>query len=88
MSVILRYYALQYLSVGDVSVITGSTPLVVTIMGHFLLGEKCGVVSAVVAFGLLGAIVIETKPHMMMLSGMDFDTDTLVIFKLIGFCTM
>ncbi|XP_021959979.1 solute carrier family 35 member G1 isoform X2 [Folsomia candida] len=76
-SVILRYYALQYLSIGDTSVITYSTPVLVTVMAHFFLGERCGVIPVIVSFTTLAGVVIVTKPPL--LTGAEsFDTDTLI----------
>jgi len=80
-SVILRYYALQYLTIADTSVITYSTPVLVTVMAHFFLGEKCGVVPIIVAFTTLVGVGIVTKPPL--LTGAEsFDTNTLVIINL------
>jgi len=76
-SVILRYYALQYLTIGDTSVITYSTPVLVTVLAHFFLGERCGVFPIIVAFVTLCGVVIVTKPPLLT-GAAGFDTNTLV----------
>jgi len=76
-SVILRFYALQYLTIGDTAVITYSTPVLVTVMAHFFLGEKCGVVPIIVAFTTLAGVVIVTKPPLLT-GGDSFDTEAIV----------
>jgi drug/metabolite transporter (DMT)-like permease len=76
-SVILRYYALQYLTIGDTAVITYSTPVLVTVMAHFFLDEKCGVIPVIIAFTTLGGVIIVTRPPLLT-GGEAFDNDTLV----------
>ncbi|ODM97265.1 Solute carrier family 35 member G1 [Orchesella cincta] len=76
-SVILRYYALQYLTIGDTSVITYSTPVLVTVLAHFFLGERCGVFPIIIAFTTLCGVIIVTKPPI--LTGESgFDTNMLI----------
>jgi len=76
-SVILRYFALQYLTIGDTSVITYSTPVLVTILAHFFLGEKCGVIPIIVAITTLGGVIVITRPPV--ITGAEsFDNDTLI----------
>ena len=65
MSVVLRYYALEYLTIGDTSVISYSTPVLVTILAHFMLGERAGLLSFIVAFTTLVGVVIVAKPPML-----------------------
>jgi len=61
-SVILRYSALQYLSIGDTSVITYASPVLVIILAHFCLGEKMGIVPILAAILTLGGLVVVTRP--------------------------
>jgi drug/metabolite transporter (DMT)-like permease len=75
--VILRYYALEYLTIGDTSVITYSTPVLVTVMAHFFLGEKCGVVPSIIVFTTLAGVIIAIKPPLLT-GGESFDNNILV----------
>ncbi|CAL8122538.1 unnamed protein product [Orchesella dallaii] len=76
-SVILRYYALQYLTIGDTSVITYSTPVLVTVLAHFFLGEKCGVFPIIVAFITLCGVIIVTKPPILT-GATEFDSNMMI----------
>lgn len=76
-SVILRYYALKYLTIADTSVITYSTPVLVTVLAHFFLKERCGVFPIFIAFVTLCGVVIVTKPPILT-GATEFDSDTLV----------
>lgn len=76
-SVILRYYALQYLTIGDTSVITYSTPVLVTVLAHFFLGERCGVFPIIIAMVTLCGVIIVTKPPILT-GATEFDANTLV----------
>jgi len=79
-SVILRYYALEYLSIADTSVITYATPVLVTVMAHFVLGEKMGIVPVLAAILTFGGVVVMTRPPF--LTGQkSFNTRNLVIEK-------
>lgn len=52
-----------YLSVGDTAVIAYSIPILVVIMAHYCLGEKCGVVSIIVAItSVIGMGLIARPP--------------------------
>lgn len=75
-SVIFRYYALAYLSIGDTSVISYSSPVLVTILAHFFLGEKTGVVPIGAALLTLGGVFVILRPPM--LTGEPFDERRLV----------
>lgn len=80
---ILRYYALQYLSVGDMLVIVYASPILVALMARISLGEECGAVLVIVTFTTLGGLVLVAKPPIFM-GDSSFDGDTLVRKKLIG----
>jgi len=80
--VILRYFALEYLSIGDTAVITYATPILVTVLAHFCLGEKAGIVPFIAAFITFGGVIAMTRPPF--LTGQEsFDQENLVRAKLI-----
>jgi len=62
MSVMFRYYALEYLTLADTSVITYSSPILVTILAHFLLGETMGIVPVFVTILTLCGVVLIAHP--------------------------
>ena len=73
----LRYYALEYLPIGDTVVIAYSTPILVTVFAHFILGEKAGVIPFGVAFTTLIGVAIVAKPPLV--TGTEsFTTETMV----------
>jgi drug/metabolite transporter (DMT)-like permease len=76
MSVILRFLALKYLTVGDTAVIAYSYPVIVIIMGNFFLGEKCGVIPVIVSLTTVIGVCIVSKPTQ--LTGESFEMDRLV----------
>ncbi|CAL8104295.1 unnamed protein product [Orchesella dallaii] len=76
-SVILRYYSLQYLTIGDTSVISYATPVLVTVLAHFFLGEKCGIFSILIAIITLCGVVIVTKPPILT-GAEELDTNILI----------
>ena len=74
---IFRYLSLAYLSIGDTSVISYSSPILVTILAHFLLGEKTGIVPIFSTILALCGVIVITQPPI--LTGQsDFDTERLV----------
>ncbi|CAG7833424.1 unnamed protein product [Allacma fusca] len=76
-SVILRYFAVEHMTIGDASVISYSSPVLVTILAHFFLGEKTGLVPILTAVFTLCGVVVITQPPM--LTGKEgFDHDTLI----------
>jgi drug/metabolite transporter (DMT)-like permease len=74
---IFQYYSLQYLSLADSSVIAYSSPIFVTFVAYFVLGEKIGIVSVFTGImSLIGVIIISRPP---MLTGEEsFDESILV----------
>ncbi|CAG7729703.1 unnamed protein product, partial [Allacma fusca] len=60
--VLTRFYAIQYLTVADVTVISHSGPVFVTILAHFFLDEKCGVVSILVSILTGFGVVVIVRP--------------------------
>jgi len=62
MSVLFRYYALEYLTIADTAVITYSSPILVTILAHFLLGETMGIVPVLVTISTLCGVVLIAHP--------------------------
>jgi len=76
-SVILRYFALEYLTIGDTAVITYATPVLVTIMAHFFLGEKMGIIPVLVAIVTFIGVVVMTRPPFIT-GEEEFDTNILV----------
>ncbi|CAL8110017.1 unnamed protein product [Orchesella dallaii] len=77
-AVILQFYALNYIEIGDVTVISFTTPVFVSILAYFFLGEKLGIVPVLIALITLIGIGIITRPPI--LSGsQEFDP-----FNLIG----
>ncbi|XP_021958875.2 solute carrier family 35 member G1 isoform X2 [Folsomia candida] len=62
-SIIFRFYSLEYITLADASVVSFSSPVLVAILAHFCLGEKCSVVSICVAIlTVLGVMVIARPP--------------------------
>lgn len=60
---LLRYTALQYIEMADGAVIFNSSPIIISIMAHFLLNEKTGLVPILSAvFAMCGAVVISKPP--------------------------
>ena len=60
---IFQFYALTYIAIGDVTVISFSTPVFVVIMAYFLLSETLGIVSMFAAvLTTIGIIVISRPP--------------------------
>jgi drug/metabolite transporter (DMT)-like permease len=59
------------------TVIVFSSPIVTTIIAHFLLNERCGIVFIGIALFTLVGVALITKPPV--LTGeQDFDSNTLV----------
>ncbi|CAL8125840.1 unnamed protein product [Orchesella dallaii] len=61
-STFLRCIALQYISVGDSTVVFSSYTVVVTILAHFCLNEKCGVMSVIFAVTTAVGVIIISRP--------------------------
>src|SRR5687768_2081200 len=59
---VLFFFSLTYMEVADVTVISFSTPVFVTLVAFFLLGEKCGIVPVFTALLTLGGVVIIARP--------------------------
>lgn len=84
-ALLLHFYSLQYLSMGDALVIASATPIVVTILARIFLAEKCGLVTIFASiFTLVGVVIINKPP---LLTGNDsFDRQTLASQKNITIC--
>ncbi|ODN00890.1 Solute carrier family 35 member G1 [Orchesella cincta] len=65
-STFLRCIALQYISVADSTVVFSSYTVVVTILAHFCLKEKCGVMSVVFALTTAVGVIIISRPPILM----------------------
>lgn len=74
----LRFWALQYLAVGDVSAIASSVPVFVMIMAHFLLRENCGVVSVIVTILTCTGILVIAHPPLIFGGADTYKDGTLV----------
>ncbi|ODN04298.1 Solute carrier family 35 member G1 [Orchesella cincta] len=76
-AVIFQFYALNYIEIGDVTVISFTTPVFVSILAYFFLGEKLGIVPVLIAFVTLIGIGIIARPPI--LSGtQEFDPLNLI----------
>ena len=76
-AVILHYTALQYMDVADSTVIVFSTPVFVTFIAHFLLGEDIGIINVFSAvLTLIGVTVIVRPPF---LTGAEHFDDKLLV---------
>ncbi|CAG7834662.1 unnamed protein product [Allacma fusca] len=86
-ALLLHFYSLKYLELGDALVISSSTPVFTYFFAHYMLDEPCGIVPIVTSVTtLLGVVVIIRPPH---LTGKeDFDFDTLVGAGLALGCTL
>ena len=76
-SVVFRASSLQYLDVGDMTVIVFSSPILTTIIAHFVVQEPCGVIFIFIAVYTFGGVVLITKPPLLV-GGKEFDSDHLV----------
>ena len=75
--VLFRFYALKYLSVADLAVISYSGPVFVMVLAYFLLDEKCGLVPILVALlTCVGVLVIVRPP--IITGNESFDSTTIV----------
>ncbi|CAG7833423.1 unnamed protein product, partial [Allacma fusca] len=73
---ILRIFILRYWTIADSYVIYHSSPVFVTVMAHFLLGEKIGLISVSSALlTLVGVVAIAEPP--LLFGGERFDSFTL-----------
>lgn len=71
-AIIFRFYSLEFITLADATVVSFSSPVLVAVLAHIFLGEKCGVVSIVVAvLAALGVVVIARPP---LLTNAIFDT--------------
>ncbi|CAG7698834.1 unnamed protein product [Allacma fusca] len=76
-AVIMQFYALQYIEIGDATVISFTTPVFVGLLSHFMLREKFGVVPIFTALLTVLGIGVITRPPI--LSGAaEFDTNNLI----------
>lgn len=81
-AVIFQFYALNYIEIGDVTVISFTTPIFVTLLAYFFLGEPLGLVPVLNALVTLIGIGIISRPPI--LSGTEtFDVVNLVSALLI-----
>ena len=78
MNTFLRFWALQYLAVGDVSAIASSVPVFVMIMAHFLLQESCGIVSVIVTILTCAGILVIAHPPLIFGGAETYKDGTLV----------
>lgn len=74
---ILYFYSLKYLNVGDSLVIVCSSPIFVFIIGYLFLGESCGVIPVITILLSMAGVSVITRPPM--LTGKEsFETDDMV----------
>ncbi|OXA38335.1 hypothetical protein Fcan01_26818 [Folsomia candida] len=64
-SIIFRFYSLEYITLADASVVSFSSPVLVAILAHFCLGEKCSVVSICVAILTVLGVVVIARPSIL-----------------------
>ena len=76
-SVVFRSWSLQYLDIGDMTVIVFSSPILTTIIAHFVVQEPCGIIFIFIAVYTFFGVVLITKPPML-IGGKEFDGDHLV----------
>lgn len=62
LSVIFRSFSLRYMSIGDMTVIVFSSPVVTNFIAHFLVGEPCGFFFVFTAILTLCGVGMITKP--------------------------
>ncbi|OXA52147.1 hypothetical protein Fcan01_13029, partial [Folsomia candida] len=76
-ALLLHFYSLKNLDMGDALVISSSTPVFVTLFAHYFLGEKCGVIPILSAvMTVFGVIVIAKPPHIF--DNEEFDRKTMI----------
>ncbi|XP_037035856.1 solute carrier family 35 member G1-like [Bradysia coprophila] len=77
LSVILRSFSLRYMTMGDMTVIVFSSPVVTNFIAHFLVGEPCGIFFVFTAILTLCGVGLITKPPFITGSS-SFDHNTLI----------
>ena len=76
-ALLLQVWSLKYLTVGDSSIFTFSSPIFVVVFATICLGEKCGLIPVGVAILTLFGIALIVRPPI--LTGQEsFDVDNLV----------
>ncbi|CAL8110064.1 unnamed protein product [Orchesella dallaii] len=76
-SLLLHFYSLQYMSIGDALTIASSTPIFVALLAKVFLKEKCGLVTIIASLFTLVGVAVITRPPM--LTGEEsFDMKTLI----------
>lgn len=61
--IIFRFTSFNYIPIADSTVVFCSSTILVTIFAHFCLGEKCSIVSIILAIlTAIGVIVIARPP--------------------------
>ena len=82
-ALLLHFYSLQYLELGDALVISSSTPVFTYFFAHYFLGEPCDIVPIITSITtLFGVIVILRPPHLTGKEEFDFDTMVTTFFTL------
>ncbi|CAL8111786.1 unnamed protein product [Orchesella dallaii] len=86
-ALLLHYFSLKYLPMGDALTIASASPLFVSILAKVFLGEKCGYSTMIASvFALLGVIAIAKPP---LLSGSEYFDKEIMIGSTIAFgCTL
>lgn len=83
---ILQFYALDFIAIGDVSLVSFTTPVFVTVLAYFVLKEKCGISSVFAAFvSLIGIGVISRPPILSGEETMNMDTTVRISSKISKF---
>lgn len=84
MSVVFRAYSLKYLAIADMTVIVFSSPILTTIIAHFVVHEPCGPIFIVIALYTFSGVILITKPPLLV-GGESFDSNQLVSVRLYNF---
>lgn len=77
-AVVAQVYSLQYLSIGDSTVICFSTPVFITFLAHFILGEPLGIVPVATSVFTLGGVIVIMRPPV--LTGGELSVENLVSY--------
>ena len=75
--ILLSFWALRYLTVADLSVISYSGPVFVMILSFLLLDEKCGIVPILVTILTFAGVLIILRPPLVT-GESSFSTETVV----------
>ena len=76
-ALLLNFYALKYMAIGDALVILSSTPAFAYFFGFLFLGEPVGIVPIVMSLVTLSGVVFIIRPPMLT-GGSAMDENTLV----------